>query len=254
MIICKTSAEIEKMKESAKIVAAVLLKIEDIIKPGITTKYLDEVAEKIIYKRKAEPVFKGYLGRLSDVPFPSSICASINDEVVHGIPSSRKIKDGDLVSIDVGVKYNGYCGDAARSFLIGDVSGEVKALWKATREALDLSIEKCNIGGRLSDLSHAIEKRAKESGFSVVKDFVGHGIGKDMHEDPQILNYGPPGKGPVLKKGMVFAIEPMLNIGKSGVKILDDKWTVSTKDGKVSCHFEDMVAITGDGPIILTRL
>ncbi|MFO7928160.1 MAG: type I methionyl aminopeptidase [Candidatus Humimicrobiaceae bacterium] len=252
MIICKSSVEIEKMRKAAEIVAEVLLKIKSMLKPGLATKYLNEVAEEIIYGRKAEPVFKGYLGRISKIPFPSSICVSINEEVVHGIPGDRVIEEGDLVSVDVGVKYGGYCGDAARSFLVGKVDGRVRQLWQATREALKLSIEKCRIGGRLSDISNTIEERAKKDGFSVVRDFVGHGIGKDMHEDPQILNYGPPGQGPVLKKGMVLAIEPMLNIGKSGVKVLDDKWTVVTKDRSISCHFEDMVAITEDGPAVLT--
>jgi len=253
MIICKSADEIKQMKKAAVIVAEVLLKIESMLKPGVTTDYLDRVAEEIIWKRKAVPTFKGYQGRISKKPFPSSICVSINQEVVHGIPSKKKIKDGDLVSIDVGVKLNGFYGDAARSFLVGEVCPDVYRLWTATREALDLSIARCRAGARLSDLSHSIEERAKKDGFSVVRDFVGHGIGRNMHEDPQILNYGPPGQGPLLKKGMVFAIEPMLNMGLSGVKILEDGWTVVTKDGSISCHFEDMVAITEGSPLVLTR-
>ncbi|MCG9478983.1 MAG: type I methionyl aminopeptidase [Actinomycetia bacterium] len=254
MIICKSVEEIEKMKKAARVVAEVLLKIEDIIEPGMTTGHLDKVAEKIISNRGGIPAFKGYKGRISSVPFPSSICASINDEVVHGIPGKRKIKDGDLVSIDVGVKLDGFFGDAARSFLVGDVKKVTRRLWQATKGALDLSIEQCRIGDRLSDLSHQIEERAKRDGFSVVKDFVGHGIGKNMHEDPQILNYGPPGQGPKLKAGMVFAIEPMLNTGGSGVKVLDDGWTVVTEDGSTSCHIEDMVAITDGEPMVLSRI
>ncbi|MGM0366352.1 MAG: type I methionyl aminopeptidase [Actinomycetota bacterium] len=253
MIICKSADEIKQMKRAAVIVAEVLSKIEGILKPGITTEYLNGVAEEIIRKRKALPAFKGYKGRISKKPFPSSICVSVNQEVVHGIPSKRKVKEGDLVSIDVGVKLDGFFGDAARSFLVGEVPPDTYKLWVATKEALDISITWCKAGGRLSDLSHSIEERAKRDGFSVVRDFVGHGIGRDMHEDPQILNYGPPGQGPVLKEGMVFAIEPMLNAGSSGVKILEDGWTVVTKDNGVSCHFEDMVAITGGDPVALTR-
>ncbi len=241
------------MRKAAAIVVEVLLKIEDILKPGMTTEYLNRVAEKIIDKRHAVPAFKGYKGSISKKPFPSSICVSINQEVVHGIPSKREIADGDLVSIDVGVKLGGFFGDAARSFLMGEVSPDVRRLWTATKEALHQSIRKCNKGARLSDISHCIESRAKKDGFSVVRDFVGHGIGRDMHEEPQILNYGPPGKGPVLKNGMVLAIEPMLNMGASAVKVLKDGWTVVTKDGKTSCHFEDMVALSEHGPLVLTQ-
>ncbi|MDD3776000.1 MAG: type I methionyl aminopeptidase [Actinomycetota bacterium] len=254
MIICKSPQEIKKMQEAAHIVADVLLKIEQVVEPGMTTGHLDKLAEKIILKSGGIPAFKGYKGRISSIPFPSSICASINHEVVHGIPGPRKIEAGDLVSIDVGVELNGYFGDAARSYLIGEVDEVTRQLWEATREALDLSIEHCFAGRRLSDLSHSIEQRAKRSGFSVVKDFVGHGIGTKMHEDPQILNYGPPGQGPKLKPGMVLAIEPMLNIGRSAVKVLDDGWTVVTQDGSTSCHFEDMVAITDGKPLVLSRV
>mgnify|MGYP000560096617 CR=1 FL=1 len=182
------------------------------------------------------------------------MCISINEEVVHGIPGKRVIKDGELVSIDIGVKIDGFYGDAARTYKVGKVSKDAERLWNATREALNMGIEKCNVGNRLSDISNVIENRAMMDGFSVVKDFVGHGIGREMHEDPQILNYGPPGQGPVLKEGMVLAIEPMLNQGSSEVEILSDLWTVVTRDRKLSCHFEDTVAICKDGPLILTRL
>lgn len=254
MIICKSASEIKLMQEAGKIVAEVLLKIEEMLEPGVTTGQIDKVAEKIILDSGAIPAFKGYIGRISSRPFPSSACISVNEEVVHGIPGKRKIKDGDLVAIDVGVKREGFFSDAARSYQIGMMSKTAKRLWNATREALDISIELCRVGRRLTDLSNKIETRAKRDGFSVVKDFVGHGIGRNMHEDPQILNYGPPGKGPVLKKGMVLAIEPMFNEGKSDVEIMEDMWTVSTKDKKLSCHFEDSVAVTDDGPLILTRI
>ena len=254
MIICKSADEIGIMREAGKIVAKVFLKIEEIIKPGITTDYIDRIAEEIIIDEKAVPAFKGYRGKLSKKPFPSSVCISINEEVVHGIPGKRVIRDGELVSIDAGVKINGFYGDAARTYKVGNVSKTAERLWDATREALYLAIGKCISGNRLSDISNIIENRAEVESFSVVKDFVGHGIGREMHEDPQILNYGPPGQGPVLKKGMVLAIEPMFNQGGSDVEILSDMWTVVTMDRKLSCHFEDTVAIWENGPLILTRM
>lgn len=253
MIICKSDDQIKLMAKAGRIVSEVLLKIEEALEPGIKTMDLDRLAEKIITGNGAIPAFKGYKGRISARPYPGSICASVNEEVVHGIPGKREIKEGDLVSIDVGVQLGDYFADAARSFIIGKADESLKRLYKATKDALELSIDKTRIGNRLSDLSSAIEKRALKDGFSVVKDFVGHGIGTKMHEDPQILNYGPPGRGPVLKKGMVFAIEPMLNEGTSSVEVLKDMWTVVTKDRKRSCHFEDSVAITEGGPLILTR-
>ena len=254
MIICKSASEIEIMKEAGQIVAKVLLKIEKLIEPGITTREIDRTIEKAIRAEGAVPAFKGYAGRLSSRSYPSSLCISINEEVVHGIPGKKKIRDGDLVAVDVGVKKNGFYGDAARSYKIGKVSKIAERLWKATREALDSAIDLCKVGNRLSDISHCIETRAERDGFSVVKDFVGHGIGKKLHEDPQILNYGPPGQGPSLKKGMVLAIEPMLNEGGSEVMVLEDMWTVITRDRKLSCHFEDSVAIMPEGPLVLTRL
>lgn len=254
MIICKSADEIRIMQEAGRIVAKVFLKIEEIIKPGIATDYIDKIAEEVIIGEKATPAFKGYMGKVGKKPFPNSICVSINEEVVHGIPGKRVIKDGELVSIDVGVKINGFYGDAARTYKVGEVDKAAERLRNATREALDMSIEKCTAGNRLSDISNVIENRATVDGFSVVKDFVGHGIGREMHEDPQILNYGPPGQGPVLKEGMVLAIEPMFNQGSSDVEILSDMWTVVTRDKKLSCHFEDTVAICGNGPLILTRI
>jgi len=254
MIICKSASEIEIMREAGQIVAKVLLKIEEVLEPGITTAEMDRIAEKDIRAYGAVPAFKGYTGKLSRRSFPSSLCISINEEVVHGIPGRKKIKKGDLVSVDVGVKKNGFFGDGARSYKVGKVSNTAERLWKATKEALDMAIDRCELGNRLTDISNCIEKRAILDGFSVVKDFVGHGIGKKLHEDPQILNYGPPGQGPALKKGMALAIEPMLNEGGSGVEILEDMWTVATTDRKLSCHFEDTVVIAPDGPEILTRL
>ena len=254
MIICKSSAEIRLMYEAGRIVARVLMEIEKSMRPGITTDYIDNMAEEIIVGEKAVPAFKGYMGKISKKPFPSSVCISINEEVVHGIPGRREIKDGELVSVDVGVKINGFYGDGARTFMVGNVSKIAEKLCNATRDALDKGIEKCIIGNRLSDISNEIETRAIKDGFSVVKDFVGHGIGRKMHEDPQILNYGPPGQGPVLKKGMVLAIEPMLNQGCSDVEILSDLWTVVTKDRRLSCHFEDTVAVLENSPLILTRI
>ncbi len=253
MIICKSADEIRIMREAGKIVAKVFLKIEEIIKPGIATDYIDRIAEEIIIDEKATPAFKGYMGKVGKKPFPNSVCISINEEVVHGIPGKRIVKDGELVSIDVGVKMNGFYGDAARTYKVGNVSKTAERLWNATREALDMAIEKCISGNRLSDISNVIENRAAIDGFSVVKDFVGHGIGREMHEDPQILNYGPPGQGPVLKQGMVLAIEPMFNQGSSDVEVLGDMWTVVTRDSKLSCHFEDTVAVWENGPLILTR-
>ena len=254
MIICKSADEIRLMQKAAQIVAEVLLQLEESLKPGIQTSCLDSIAEKMILKKGAAPAFKGYVGRLNKKPYPATICVSINEEVVHGIPGKRVIKEGDLVSIDVGVKYQGFFGDCARSYKIGDTGRTKERLFNATLDALNASIDKCFIGNHLSDISNAIEMRATRDNFSVVKVFVGHGIGKKMHEDPQILNYGPPGQGPVLKKGMVLAIEPMLNAGSSDVEILADGWTVITSDRKCSCHFEDTIAITENGPLILTRL
>ncbi|MEA2015383.1 MAG: type I methionyl aminopeptidase [Actinomycetota bacterium] len=253
MIICKSPDEIKIMEKAGKIVGKVLLKVGEIIKPGITSEHIDRIAEEIIKSENAIPAFKGYRGRFDSRPYPSSVCVSINEEVVHGIPGKRIIRDGDLVSVDVGAKIDGFYGDAARTFKVGRASGDAERLWKATKEALEAGIEKCRIGNRLSDISHAVESSALRGGFSVVKDFVGHGIGREMHEDPQILNYGPPGQGPVLKEGMVLAIEPMLNLGGSEVRIMGDGWTVTTSDGALSCHFENTVALCKDGPKILTE-
>ena len=254
MIILKSEDEIKLMKRAGELVANVLLKLGESIKPGITTGYLDKTAEEMIIANNAKPAFKGYQGRISKVAFPGTICASINEEVVHGIPGKRVLKEGDLVSIDVGVKLDGFFGDAARSFIVNRAQANVEKLLNTTWDALNAAIDKCVEGNRLGDISNTIESLAKKNGFSVVQDFVGHGIGRNMHEDPQVLNYGPAHQGPLLKRGIVIAIEPMLNEGRSDVEVLKDGWTVVTSDRKLSCHFEDTVAITKEGSIILTRL
>jgi methionyl aminopeptidase len=254
MIILKSDDEIKIMKRAGELVANVLLKLEESIKPGITTGFLDKTAEELIISHNAKPAFKGYQGRISKIPFPGTICASINEEVVHGIPGKRILKEGDLISIDVGVKLDGFFGDAARSFIVGKAQDKVEKLLNTTWDALNAAIDKCAAGNRLGDISNTIETLAAKRGFSVVEDFVGHGIGRNMHEDPQVLNYGPAHQGPLLKRGIVVAIEPMLNEGRSEVEVLKDGWTVVTSDRKLSCHFEDTVAITKEGSIILTRL
>lgn len=254
MIIYKSDDEIKIMKRAGELVANILSRLESAIKPGVSTQYLDKIAEDMIISNNAKPAFKGYFGRISKVPFPGTICASINEEVVHGIPGKRLLKEGDLISIDVGVKLDGFFGDATRSFKVGKASEKVDSIIKTTWDALNDAIDECTAGNRLGDISHAIESRAKSNGYSVVKDFVGHGIGRNMHEDPQVLNYGNAGQGQLLKRGIVLAIEPMLNEGVSDVEVLEDSWTVVTKDRKISCHFEDTIAITSEGSIILTRL
>jgi len=248
MIILKSEDEIEKLRRANQIVAMALSKITDMVEIGITTEELDRVAEKMITAEGAKPSFKGYRG------FPNALCASINEEVVHGIPSKRKLKKGDVVKLDLGTNYEGYFGDSAVSVPVGGVSEDVMHLLKATREALYKGIEQMKEGNRLSDISHAIQQHAEMNGFSVVTDFVGHGIGRSPHEDPQVPNYGPPGQGPKLKAGMVLAIEPMVNVGTHEVKVLSDDWTVVTLDGKLSAHFEHSVAVTKNGPDILSEL
>ncbi|MCL6471714.1 MAG: type I methionyl aminopeptidase [Firmicutes bacterium] len=246
MIIRKSKDEIATMRHAGRIVAQALELIESKIRPGIETIALDQIAEDFIRKSKARPAFKGYKG------FPASICASPNEVVVHGIPSHRKLKEGDIISIDIGVEYNGYYGDAAATYPVGEVSEEAKRLIEVTKLALNKGIEKCVEGNYLYDISYAIQSTAEAAGYSVVREFVGHGIGRQMHEDPQIPNFGLPGRGPKIKSGMVFAIEPMVNIGGFKVNILPDHWTVVTADRSLSAHFEHTVAVTEKGPEILT--
>ncbi len=248
MIIRKSEREIARMKAANEIVAQSHALLADKIAPGISTAELDTLVEKFIKKQGGEPSFKGYRG------YPASVCLSLNDEVVHGIPSSSRIlQEGDILSIDIGVYYQGFHGDAARTVGVGKISPEAEALIAATREALDEGIKEAVAGNRLSDISHAIQTYAEDRGYSVVKQYVGHGIGRDMHEDPQIPNFGPPGKGPRLKEGMTFAIEPMINAGDFAVKTRDDGWTVVTVDGSLSAHWEDSIAITGEKPVIMSR-
>ncbi|MDR1942623.1 MAG: type I methionyl aminopeptidase [Endomicrobium sp.] len=249
----KTAKEIEKMRIAGKVVGEILEKLSEIIKPGVTTKYIDEFSEKYIRKLKMTPAFLGVPG--ARYPFPASACVSINNEVVHGIPNaSRVLKSGDIVSVDLGVFYEGYYGDAARTYAVGSISDTAANLLKITELSLQKGIEKALSGNRLGDVSNAVQVVVENAGFSVVRDFVGHGIGRNLHEEPQIPNYGKAGIGVKLLPGMVLAIEPMVNEGSYEVCMLDDDWTVVTKDGSLSAHFEHTVAITENGYEILTKV
>ncbi|WP_027936984.1 type I methionyl aminopeptidase [Anaeroarcus burkinensis] len=248
MIVLKSQQEIAYMREAGRIVAETLELIRQAVKPDVTTQELDRIADEYIRERGAIPAFKGYNG------FPGSICASVNEEVVHGIPGPRKLKNGDIISVDIGTLINGFYGDAAMTFPVGEVAPEVAQLLKVTEESLYKGIAQAVADQRLYDISHAVQIHAEESGYGVVRDYVGHGIGRKMHEDPQIPNYGAPGRGPRLKPGMTLAIEPMINMGTYEVKTLRDNWTVITRDGKWSAHFEHTIAITDGEPEILTRL
>lgn len=244
----KSAEEIEKMRDANRIVAEILEGLKEKVRPGVTTEELDRYAEDGLNERKAKSAFKGYRG------YPKALCTSVNSQVVHGIPSRIPLKDGDLLSIDFGAYYKGFYGDAAITIPVGNVSDEALRLKNIAEEALYAGIEKACIGNRLSDISFAIQSLVERSGFSVVREFVGHGIGRSLHEEPQVPNFGSPGLGVRLKAGMVLAIEPMINAGGSEVKVLQDGWTAVTKDGSLSAHFEHTVAITEDGPVILTRL
>jgi len=246
MIIIKTPREIDSMRKAGRIVADTLDLVQRHVKPGITTGELDKIAEDYILSCGAAPSFKGYRG------FPASICASVNEQVVHGIPGLKALKDGDIISIDVGAYLEGYHGDAARTFPVGDADSKVLELIKATKESFFEGIAFAKVGFRLSDISHAVQNHVERRGFSVVRDYVGHGIGQEMHEDPQIPNFGPPGKGPRLRVGMALAIEPMVNLGGYAVKTLRDGWTVVTADKSPSAHYENTIVITEEGPEILT--
>jgi methionyl aminopeptidase len=248
MIICKTPREIEIMREAGKIVALTRKELEKHIRPGITTKELDAIAEEVIRQYGAIPSFKGYNG------FPGSICASVNEELVHGIPGNRVLKEGDIISIDVGAQYNGYHADSAWTYPVGEIAEETKKLLEVTEKSLYIGLEEAKPGARLSNISHAIQMYVESHHFSIVREYVGHGIGQDLHEDPQIPHYGPPNKGPRLKPGMTLCIEPMVNAGSRYVKTLADNWTVVTVDGKMCAHFEHTIAITENGYEILTTL
>lgn len=246
MIPIKTEDEIKQMRDASNLLVQTFRTIEGILKPGITTKRLDEIAEEAIRAGGGIPSFKGYRG------YPASICVSIDDEVVHGIPANREIQEGTIVSIDIGVLLNGFHSDAAKSYSFDPVDHLRKALMTATKTALHRAIKKCRAGNRLFDISHAIQSHVESLGFQVVRDLVGHGIGRKLHEEPQIPNYGSPHSGPKLKPGMVFAIEPMVNTGSFEVKVLDDGWTIQTKDKLPSAHFEHTVLITSGKPDVLT--
>ena len=247
MIHLRSEREIEAIRRSCEIVVGVLNRVEKILEPGMTTADLDAEVERFIRKHKAIPAFKGYQG------FPASSCISINDEVVHGIPRKRPIQKGDVVKVDVGVELDGYFGDAAKSYIVGQVDDEVQRLLRVTKDALMLGIEQARYGNRVSDISHAIQVPVEKAGFSVVRELVGHGIGEELHEPPQVPNYGRPGRGDRLKPGMVLAIEPMVNAGTHDVVTDADGWTVRSADGSMSAHFEHTIVIREDGPEILTK-
>jgi methionyl aminopeptidase len=248
MITYRSRQEIDKLRKSAALVAKTVKYLEPMLEPGVTTAALDEAAETFIRQHGGIPAFKGYRG------FPATLCTSINAEVVHGIPSKkRKLRSGDIIGIDCGAIVDGYYGDHAVTFAVGEISSQEQKLLQATREALEEGIAQAKVGNRLSDISHTIQKYAEERGYSVVKAFVGHGIGTALHEEPQVPNFGPPGRGPRLREGMVLALEPMLNIGAADVEILSDNWTVVTVDGKLSAHFEHTVAVAEHGGIVLSQ-
>ena len=247
MIIIKSQQEIELMRESGKVTGKILRELEDFIKPGISTMDVDKFVEDTIRAHGMIPAFKGYGG------FPGSACVSINEEIVHGIPKKDRIlREGDIVSVDIGCIYKGYNSDAARTYAVGKISPTAQRLIDAAKESFFEGLKFCKVGYRLSDVSHAIQKRVEEDGFGVIRDFVGHGIGRELHEDPQIPNYGKPGRGPRLAKGMVLAIEPMISEGTYEVEVLLDNWTAVTLDGKLAAHYENTVVITDGEPELLT--
>jgi len=248
MIIIKNDNQVSLMRKAGKIVGETLLLLEKEIKPGITTAELNRIAEEFITKHGAKPSFKGLYG------FPSSLCISVNEQVIHGIPGQYILKEGDIVSIDCGAYIDGFHGDAARTFPVGNIGSDAQKLIDVTRESFFKGIEYAKVGNKLSDISNEIQSYVEAAGFSVVRDFVGHGIGANVHEDPNVPNFGKAGRGPKLVKGMVLAIEPMVNMGKHKVKTLKDGWTVVTKDSSLSAHYENTVAILSDGPEILTLI
>jgi methionyl aminopeptidase len=248
MIIYRSAREIEKIRRSSQLVAATLRHVAKMIEPGVTTVDLDQEAEAFIRQHGGIPAFKGYRG------FPATLCTSINEEVVHGIPSKKKrLHEGDIIGVDCGAIIDGYYGDHAITFAVGEVADDVQRLVEATEAALQAGIAQAKVGNYLSDISHAIQRFAEVRGYGVVKAFVGHGIGTALHEEPQVPNFGPPGRGPRLREGMVLALEPMLNVGTWDVRILSDNWTVITADGKLSAHFEHTIAVASDGGVVLSQ-
>jgi methionyl aminopeptidase len=248
MILLKSPQEIAKMEVANRIVAEILEEVKEHIRPGIETRELDEMAEASCRRHRVQPAFKGYRG------YPASLCVSINEEVVHGIPGPRRLQEGDLVSLDFGVRHNGFYGDAALTVAVGQVSLQAQRLMAATEESLYAGIAQMQVGKRLTDISQAVQSTVEQQGFGVIREFVGHGIGRSLHEDPQIPNYGPPGRGPLLQVGMTLAIEPMTSAGAWQVRILADGWTAVTQDGSLAAHFEHTVALTEKGVLILSRL
>jgi methionyl aminopeptidase len=247
VIIRKSRDEIEAMSRAGAVVAETLRTIGEHIAPGVTTKELDDVAEEYIRGQGGVPTFKGYRG------FPGSICASPNSMVVHGIPGAYRLSDGDVVSIDVGVTLDGFVADSAYTFAVGEIDGDAERLLEVCRAALGAGIDAARAGNHVQDISHAVQEITEEAGFSVVRSLVGHGIGRSMHEEPQVPNFGEPGRGPLLAPGMTLAIEPMINAGGPDVWMADDRWSISTNDGSLSAHFEHTVAVTENGPIVLTN-
>lgn len=248
MIICRSQAEIEKLRASGQLVMQLLHEIQQRVHPGVTTLELERFVEKRLSEVGAQAAFKGYRG------YPCCLCASVNDEIIHGIPSNRRLREGDLLSLDMGVVVDGYYGDSALTVPVGEIDEGARRLLRVSEEALELAIDKARLGNRVGDISAAVQRHVEKNGYSVVREFVGHGIGRQLHEEPQVPNYGEPGHGPVLKEGMVLAIETMVNAGGSALRVLGDHWTAVTADGKLSAHFEHMVAITRNGPDVLTRV
>jgi methionyl aminopeptidase len=246
VIVIKSPEEIQRIGDACRIVAEVLEVLRDSVTEGITTRELERMAEDTIIKKGGTPAFKGYRG------YPATLCTSVNDQVVHGIPSETKLRSGDIISMDVGVRYNGFYGDAAVTLPVGKIGGDVENLLRITEESLYLGVDIAHEGNRISDISYAIQGHVEKNGYSVVREFVGHGIGKQLHEEPQIPNFGPPGRGERLRSGMTLAIEPMVNAGGHQVRVLKDGWTAVTADGSLSAHYEHTVAITGDGARVLT--
>ena len=248
MIICKSPTEIEKLRRSGRMARGILEEMRDRVRPGVTTLDLERHVERQLTQLGAQPAFKGYRG------YPCCLCASVNEEIIHGIPSRRRLHEGDILSLDMGVILDGYYGDSALTLPVGKISEPLQKLLRITEEALELAIAKVKLGNRLGDVSAAVQQFVERNGYNVVREFVGHGIGRELHEDPQVPNYGQAGYGPVLKEGMVLAIEPMVTSGSNAVRVLDDNWTAVTVDGGYSAHFEHMVAVTRNGPDVLTRL
>jgi methionyl aminopeptidase len=247
MIICKSPAEIEKLRRSGRMARGLLEELQERVQPGVSTIELEKYIERRITQLGARPAFKGYRG------YPCCLCASVNSEVIHGIPSERSLEKGDILSLDLGVVLDGYYGDSAITVPVGEIPESTQRLLRVTQEALQLAIDKARLGNRLGDISATVQRYAEDNGYSVVREFVGHGIGRQLHEEPQIPNFGKPGHGPVLKQGMVLAIEPMVNAGGPEVRVLADNWTAVTADGTLSAHFEHMVAVSRNGPDVLTK-